>query len=180
MIPPVFNLKIGAYVMILSNEAETGGRIPGTIRTALAYANGDCGWIEEFDKEGVTIKLARNGESVTVPFITRRNESKEAPKDGAFYADRERVYRDVKRRRWIYGEITYMPLRLAYAATVHKTQGLTLDAIQVDIRGHFYGSPGMAYVSLSRVRTPEGLRIIGSPELLARRINVDERVLPWI
>lgn len=89
-------------------------------------------------------------------------------------------YFDYVENKWVVGEVTYMPLRLAYASTVHKTQGLSLDAIQIDPSNAFFGSPSMAYVALSRVRTHEGLRIVGGPKLLADRTNVLEDILPWI
>lgn len=89
-------------------------------------------------------------------------------------------YFDYVENKWVVGEVTYMPLRLAYASTVHKTQGLTLDAIQIDPSNAFFRSPSMAYVALSRVRSHEGLRIVGGPKLLADRCNVLEDILPWI
>lgn len=90
------------------------------------------------------------------------------------------VYYDYVEEKWVIGEIAYMPLRLAYASTVHKTQGLTLDRIQLDPSNAFFGSPSMAYVALSRVRSHEGLRIVGGPKLLAERTNVLEDILPWL
>ena len=89
-------------------------------------------------------------------------------------------YYDFVDNRWIMGEITYMPLRLAYAATVHKTQGLTLDAIQIDPHNKFFGQGSMMYVALSRVRSHKGLRIVGSPKLVEERTNVIGEVLRWI
>lgn len=89
-------------------------------------------------------------------------------------------YFDYVENKWVIGEIQYMPLRLAYASTVHKTQGLTLDRIQIDPSNAFFGSPSMAYVALSRVRSHEGLRIVGGPKLLADRTNVLEDILPWL
>jgi ATP-dependent DNA helicase PIF1 len=81
---------------------------------------------------------------------------------------------------WNIGAIKYYPLRLAWATTVHKSQGLTLDTCQIDCRDPFFGQPGMAYVSLSRCRTPEGLVIVGTPDKLAERIKIDPKVRRWV
>ena len=87
---------------------------------------------------------------------------------------------DIRSRKWIVGGITYFPLRLAYATTVHKSQGLSLDNVQIDAYNHFLGSPAMAYVALSRARTPEGLRIVGDPDTFARKVKCHPEVLRWL
>lgn len=90
------------------------------------------------------------------------------------------VYFDYEEGKWITGEITYYPLRIAYATTVHKSQGLTLDKVQIDFINQFFGQPSMAYVALSRVRTAEGLRLVGSARLLAERCNVSKKVVRFL
>lgn len=66
------------------------------------------------------------------------------------------------------------PLALAYATTIHKSQGATLDELWCDLRSLW--EPGQAYVALSRLRSAEGLKLVGwNP----RSIIVDPKVLQF-
>lgn len=68
--------------------------------------------------------------------------------------------------------ITQVPLRLAWAITIHKSQGMTLDAIEVDLGDAF--EPGMGYVALSRVRRLSGLKLMN---LNAMALKVHPKIL---
>lgn len=75
-------------------------------------------------------------------------------------------------------ELSQLPLRLAWAITIHKSQGMSLDAAEIDLSRAFV--PGQGYVALSRVRTLKGLYIKGfndvalqvHPEIL----NTDQKL----
>jgi ATP-dependent exoDNAse (exonuclease V) alpha subunit len=73
-----------------------------------------------------------------------------------------------------------MPLSIAYTLTVHKTQGLTLERAQVSLSERFMSQPAMVYVALSRVRSPEGLSIIGSPLTLSEWCTTHPSVQAYV
>lgn len=177
-IPPTAEFKVGAYVMLLANESDGAG--------GFSYVNGDCGHIVDGSAGSFDVQLVRTGAVVTVFKIARSVETADEPSswdgaaksDGTFYSPR--VHRSTRRRRWIVGQVEYMPMRLAWASTVHKSQGLTLDRCQIDIRDSFFGMPAMAYVALSRCRTAAGLRIVGQAERFVKQVKIDERVRRWL
>ncbi len=67
-------------------------------------------------------------------------------------------------------QITQVPLRLAWAITIHKSQGMSLDAAEIDLSRSFV--PGMGYVALSRVRSLSGMKLTGFNEM-ALKVNED-------
>ncbi len=74
----------------------------------------------------------------------------------------------------IKAEITQLPLRLAWAITVHKSQGMSLDAMEVDLSKSFV--KGMGYVALSRVRSLSGMKLLGFNTM---SLEVDPSVLEF-
>jgi len=172
-IPPQIELKIGAYVMILSNSSD------------FSHVNGDCGFITSHDGKLVTVKLVRTGNEVIIGPVTRHADQADQPAEsidagehlGEYFPQPHYIR---KNKRYVLGQVEYLPLRLAYASTVHKTQSLTLDRVQVDIRNHFMSQPAMMYTALSRCRTLGGLRIVGMKEVFVKHCSMDTRILPWL
>lgn len=182
-IPPEVELKVGAYVMLLANHSD------------FQWVNGDCGWITEHGKDGddewLTVRLARNGKHERIWPLVRGVEHSDKPHDWTEHATRVPTSEDdgswiprphyrARVKRYVTGQVEYFPLRLAYATSVHKSQSLTLDKIQVDFRNHFFSQPAMLYVALSRCRTLQGLRLVGQREVFAKHCNFDPRIKEWL
>lgn len=115
------------------------------------YVNGTRGHVVGFDRE--------NGWPVVKTFqnevITACEEEWKYEENGAIRAI-----------------ITQVPLRLAWAITIHKSQGMTLDTAEIDLGDAF--EPGMGYVALSRVRTLNGLKLMN---LNAMALTVHPKIL---
>ena len=189
-IPEILELKIGAKVMILSNKRERDEE--GFPTGKFLYVNGDLGeLVEKGDDLGPKVKLQRGDKVVTVEPVLRQNviplkEGRLAELTEQGLLSRVKYVRDKTtgrlRAEWeVIGEISYTPLRLAYATTVHKVQGLSLDKVQINISNPFFANPGSIYVALSRARNAEGLRLVAaSPEQFVMRCKADPRVKEYL
>lgn len=105
------------------------------------FVNGTRGRVTDFTKNGDPIVLTTDGHEIVASDHTWR------------------MFHD---RGFEVASVTQKPLRLAWAVTVHKSQGLSLDAAIIDLSQAF--TPGMGYVALSRVRSLEGLYLVGMNE----------------
>jgi ATP-dependent exoDNAse (exonuclease V) alpha subunit len=175
-IPLSFELKIGAYVTMLTNRRD------------FSVVNGDCGHVMDYsaEKQELQVKVVRTGDIVSVTrecwdvSTTDKPEdwaSENEASDGGYH---ERRHYNPKEKKYVLGQVLRFPLQLGYASTCHKSQGLSLDKVQVDLRDRFFGGAAMAYVALSRCRTLEGLRLVIDKDSFVRRVQMDTRVRPWL
>ena len=141
-------LKVGAQVMMLKNTYQKDGVI-----------NGSLGVIKEFSKKNnYPIVEFNNGAVLTI-----------SPEVWAL----EKF--DVEKREIVVeAEMSQVPLLLAWAMTIHKSQGMTLDKVKCDLSKVF--ADGQIYVALSRVKTLEGLYIDG---LDFNRIKADPKIVEF-
>jgi ATP-dependent exoDNAse (exonuclease V) alpha subunit len=117
------------------------------------FANGTLGVVKELEGfSGGPVVETLNGTTIEVPLETWTIEE-----DGKVKA-----------------ELRQYPLRLAWAITVHKSQGMSMDAVEVDLSKSF--EKGMGYVALSRVRTMAGLTILGFNQ---EALEIDGEVLVY-
>lgn len=140
-------LKVGSKVMIVKNHPD------------FLYYNGSIGLVHEVSKDLITIKLG-----------------------AGFVGIEKNTYEKVKydydeRHDKIFSKIVatfkQFPLKLAYALTIHKSQGQTFDNITIDFGGGAFAH-GQAYVALSRCTSLNGLKL--SKPLNKRDIIIDKRI----
>jgi ATP-dependent DNA helicase PIF1 len=128
-------LKKGAKVMFLKNDQEK------------RWVNGSLGKIESLDKDFIKVKLNNNNSVYDIPKVEWENYE--------YKWDREEQRVD----KTVSGTFLQYPLKLAWAVTIHKSQGLTFDRIAINLGSGAFES-GQTYVALSRCRTFEGITLI--------------------
>ena len=142
-------LKQGAQIMFLKNDASK------------AYYNGMIGRIERIDAKGFTVRPQSDP--------SRLIEVQPEVWTNARYALNETT-KEIE--EVVDGTFEQYPVRLAWAITIHKSQGLTFDRVVIDAAAAF--AHGQTYVALSRCRTLEGI-VLSSP-ITASAIIADKSV----
>lgn len=126
-------LKIGAQVMFIKNDPSP----------EKAFFNGKIGRIVGIDKDQGNVEVQCGDEILTVTKLTWQNM------EYSINAENQNIEENE------IGSFTQIPLRLAWAVTIHKSQGLTFDKLIIDA-GHAFAH-GQVYVALSRCTSLEGL-----------------------
>ena len=140
-------LKKGCQVMFLKNDSQ-GAR----------YYNGKLGIVTSVDASTICVQGIDDGDIVEV--------EPEVWTNARYVIDKETK----EIREEIDGEFRQYPLRLAWAITIHKSQGLTFDRAVLDVNAAF--AAGQVYVALSRCRTLEGLTLTAPLSASAVRTDI--------
>lgn len=147
----VLRLKKGAQVMFIKNDTS-GERL---------YFNGKIGTVKDIVDDKILVFCHDEAETIEVGRETWENKR--------YKATAEKIEEETL------GSFSQYPLRLAWAITIHKSQGLTFDKAIIDAGASF--APGQVYVALSRCRSMDGL--ILKSEIMPRSIRLDQQVIDF-
>ena len=147
-------LKPGAQVMFVKNDPSGEHR----------YFNGRIGRVREATANRLTVYCEGDADAIEVEPLEWENTR---------YTLNEQT-REIEAE--VQGVFKQIPLRLAWAITIHKSQGLTFDRAIIDANQSF--APGQVYVALSRLRSLEGLSL--ASKLTSRAVINDVRVDTYI
>lgn len=147
-VPESLRLKVGAQVIFCRNYPQAG------------YMNGTIGKVSKLDEEHIFVTL-ENGAEINVSKVDWENiQSK--------YNSQTH-----KMESQVVGSFTQFPLKLAWAITIHKSQGMTFDKMHFDLsRGTFQA--GQAYVAISRLCSLDGLTL--SNPILPHHVTQNQEV----
>ncbi len=152
----LLRLRIGAQVMFIRNDPEG------------AFVNGTLGVVTSMSTDQVTVELPREGQQPKE--LTVNKISWEIIRYGLPPGQEGALTRE------IVGTFDQLPLRLAWAVTIHKSQGQTFDRVILDLSGGLF-EHGQLYVALSRCRTLDGISL--RQAIRPQDIRVDMRVVDF-
>jgi hypothetical protein len=147
----LLQLKAGAQVMFIKNDSEKNKR----------YFNGKIGIVTELDKEKIVVQCNDEPNSIEVKKekwenirYTMNNTTRQLEEE-------------------VLGSFIQYPLRLAWAITIHKSQGLTFEKTIIDAGEAF--APGQVYVALSRCTSLDGMVL--QSRIRATGLFTDDRII---
>ncbi|MBK8599372.1 MAG: AAA family ATPase [Flavobacterium sp.] len=146
-------LKVGAQVMFVKNDLSFNKQ----------YFNGKMGVVQSLSAEEILVNFPEENVSIAVEKYEWQNIR---------YTVNE-MTKEIEEE--VLGTFVHYPIKLAWAITVHKSQGLTFDKAAIDVSQVFL--PGQAYVALSRLRSLNGLVLL-SP-LRMNGISSDQDVMNY-
>jgi len=144
-------LKVGSQVMFIKNDTEKVKR----------YFNGKIGIVTGLENDKILVQC--KGETEEIEVKKEKWENIRYTVDKKSHQINEEVL----------GSFTQYPLRLAWAITIHKSQGLTFEKVIIDAGEAF--APGQVYVALSRCTTLDG--IVLQSHIRSNRMFSDERIV---
>lgn len=147
-------LKPGAQVMFIKNDKGESRR----------YYNGKIGQVSRINGPEVYIQFPGEGTELLLEAEKWKNIRYN-------YNDQEDKIKEEE-----LGSFSQFPIRLAWAVTIHKSQGLTFEKAVIDAGASF--APGQVYVALSRLTSLEGLVLHSQIQL--HHMHTDERVIPFV
>lgn len=141
-----------------SVELRKGARVILLRNRLPTYANGDIAVVEELMTNTILVTVERTGQETIIEYVTRDNKELGTNK--------------------LLGRCHYLPVRLGYALTVHRSQGLTLNNVQARLSNLRWLSGGL-YTILSRVRHYSGLRLIGTRSTFCDSCYIEPSILKF-
>jgi len=145
-------LKVGAQIMFIRNDISPEKR----------YFNGKLGEIVGLDESEIKVVLDGSEKEITV--------KREVWEQKKYFLDTDKNIKEE-----VLGSFEQFPIKLAWAVTIHKSQGLTFDKVIIDAGKSF--TAGQVYVALSRCRTLEG--IVLKSKITPEVIFKDNRILQF-